>query len=64
VGAFTVAAGEVLGFTLTYAPSHLPPPDPLEPQAALQATERFWEEWSGRARIEKDGKSYRAAPVG
>ena len=25
-------------FTLTYAPSHLPPPDPADPQAALEPT--------------------------
>ena len=53
VAEFTVAAGEVVPFTLTYAPSHLPLPEPVDPQAALDATERFWTEWSGRARIEK-----------
>jgi GH15 family glucan-1,4-alpha-glucosidase len=53
VGVFTVAAGEVVPFTLTYAPSHLPPPDPADPQAALDATEQFWAEWSSRARVEE-----------
>ena len=53
VGAFTVAAGEMVPFTLTYAPSHLPPPDPVDPQAALAEAERFWREWSGRARVEE-----------
>ena len=53
VGEFTVAAGETVPLTLTYAPSHLPPPDPADAQEALAATERFWREWSGRARIEE-----------
>ena len=53
VGAFTVAAGETVPFTLTYAPSHLPPPEPADPQAALAEAERFWREWSGRARVEE-----------
>ena len=52
VGDFTVSAGETIPFTLVYAPSHLAPPEPIEPQAALEATEAFWREWSGRARIE------------
>lgn len=46
VGEFTVTAGEQMPFVLTYAPSHVPPPPPLDPQAALAATERFWSEWS------------------
>jgi len=53
VGEFTVAVGETVPFTLTYAPSHLPPPDPADPQAALVEAERFWTEWSGRARVEE-----------
>ncbi len=53
VGTFTVAAGETVPFTLTYAPSHLPPPEPADPQAALAEAERFWREWSGRARVEE-----------
>src|SRR5205085_5764599 len=32
--------------------SHLPRPDPVGPGAALAAAERFWAEWSGRARVE------------
>ena len=55
VGEFSVPEGDVIPFTLTYAPSHLPPPDPVAPQAALDATEQFWREWSGRARLEAGG---------
>ena len=53
VGEFTIAEGETVAFTLTYAPSHLPPPDPAEPDAALEATESLWSEWSARARLEE-----------
>ncbi|MBV9251081.1 MAG: glycoside hydrolase family 15 protein [Alphaproteobacteria bacterium] len=52
VAEFTVAVGETVPFTLTYAPSHLPPPDPVDPSLALAEAEQFWNEWSGRARIE------------
>jgi GH15 family glucan-1,4-alpha-glucosidase len=53
VGEFTIAAGETVAFTLTYAPSHLAPPEPADPRAALEATERFWSDWSARARFEE-----------
>ena len=53
VAAFDVGEGESVAFTLTYAPSHLPPPDPKDPFASLDEAEQFWAEWSGRARIEK-----------
>ena len=52
VASFTVSAGEVVPFTLTYAPSHLAPPDADDPAEALAATERFWTEWSSRAQLE------------
>src|SRR5579871_1371519 len=46
VGRFTVAAGEIVPFVLTYAPSHLPAPAPVAPQQALRLTESFWREWA------------------
>ncbi len=46
VGEFTVAAGETVPFVLTYAPSHAPLPEPFDPQAVLDATERFWTGWA------------------
>nr|WP_308294440.1 glycoside hydrolase family 15 protein [Streptomyces sp. XM4193] len=42
---FTVAAGERIAFTISWQPSHLPPPPMPEPEAALVATEEFWREW-------------------
>ena len=50
IAEFTVNEGEALPFVLTYASSHLPPPDPIDPEKALAATESFWTEWSGRCR--------------
>ena len=48
VGTFTVAEGETRSFSLTYAPSHGPPPPHLDAQASLAATERWWNEWASR----------------
>ena len=53
VGEFTIAEGETAAFMLTYAPSHLPPPEPIDPNEALEATENFWTEWSSQARLEE-----------
>ncbi len=33
---------------LTYGPSHLPVPEPIDPAYALQETEDFWTEWCSR----------------
>ncbi|HEX7969489.1 MAG TPA: glycoside hydrolase family 15 protein, partial [Stellaceae bacterium] len=50
VGEFTVSAGQTIPFVLTYGASHLPPPDPIDPLAALADTQVFWQEWSARFR--------------
>jgi GH15 family glucan-1,4-alpha-glucosidase len=52
VGDFAVEPGETVSFTLTYAPSHLLPPDPVEARDAFAAAKRFWTDWSGRAHFE------------
>jgi GH15 family glucan-1,4-alpha-glucosidase len=52
VGTFDVAAGESVNFVLTYSPSHLPDPVPIEPCQALIDTERFWRGWSDRCSYE------------
>ena len=48
VAEFDVAAGDAISFVLTYGPSHLPPPDPVDPDAALKDTVTFWTEWGSR----------------
>jgi GH15 family glucan-1,4-alpha-glucosidase len=50
VSDFSVKAGELVPFVLTYCPSHESPPDPLNPQAELERTESFWIEWSKKCR--------------
>ena len=37
---------------LTYGPSHLPVPTPIDPALALQETEAFWNEWCSRCTYE------------
>ena len=41
VGEFTVHAGETVPFVFTDGHSHLAPPPPVDPQAALQETVEF-----------------------
>jgi GH15 family glucan-1,4-alpha-glucosidase len=53
VGEFTVSAGQTVPFTLIYAPSHLAPPTPTDPNQALATTEQFWRGWT--ATCEHDG---------
>jgi GH15 family glucan-1,4-alpha-glucosidase len=53
VGEFTVSAGQTVPFTLIYAPSHLTPPTPTDPNQALATTEQFWRGWT--ATCEHDG---------
>jgi GH15 family glucan-1,4-alpha-glucosidase len=48
VADFEVAEGEAIPFVLTYGPSHLAVPEPIDPAQALQDTKDFWTEWSGR----------------
>jgi GH15 family glucan-1,4-alpha-glucosidase len=51
VADFTVAAGERIPFVLSYAPSHLDPPEPVDVDACLAKTEKFWQDWTGRNKI-------------
>jgi GH15 family glucan-1,4-alpha-glucosidase len=46
VGEFDVAEGETVPFVLSYCASHMPAPEALDPAAALEATQQYWEEWS------------------
>jgi GH15 family glucan-1,4-alpha-glucosidase len=50
VGEYTVTAGEKIPIVMTYAPSHLPPPAPVDPWEALARTEQYWTEWAGKCR--------------
>jgi GH15 family glucan-1,4-alpha-glucosidase len=48
VADFSVSAGESRSLTLAWHPSHLPPPPPVDPEAALAETEAWWRRWAGR----------------
>jgi GH15 family glucan-1,4-alpha-glucosidase len=48
VAGFEVSEGETIPFVLTYGPSHLPLPEPINPAQALQDTEDFWIDWCSR----------------
>lgn len=58
VAAFAVAAGETRELSLTWFPSHRQPPEPLDAEAALAATARWWRRWDEH--VEHDGP-HRAA---
>jgi GH15 family glucan-1,4-alpha-glucosidase len=45
VASFSVGAGERVPFVLTHFASHEEAPIPIDPPAALEATERWWHEW-------------------
>ena len=50
VGEFTVGRGETIPLVLTYARSHRALPAAIDPTASLEATEKFWTEWSAKCR--------------
>jgi GH15 family glucan-1,4-alpha-glucosidase len=56
VADFEVEDGQSVPFVLTYGPSHLPVPAPINPAYALQDTENFWTEWSSRCCYEGFGR--------
>ena len=57
-GEFTVAAGQSVGFVLSYGESHRAPPVAIDPAAALAATAAHWAAFIGRCRYHGP---YRAA---
>jgi GH15 family glucan-1,4-alpha-glucosidase len=50
VGDFIVSADQRVPLVLTYAPSHLPPPEPIDADQALRSTADFWQKWASTAR--------------
>jgi GH15 family glucan-1,4-alpha-glucosidase len=43
---FSVGQGERVPFVLTWHPSHLPAPKPVDPYLALEQTEKLWNDWA------------------
>ena len=56
IAEFEVDAGQTVPFVLTHGPSHLPPPQAIEPEESLRHTEAFWTEWVDAKRL-PDGES-------
>lgn len=54
VSDFEVKAGETVPFVLTYGPSHLEPPPPIDPELALRETEKFWQDWCSHCNRDGD----------
>jgi GH15 family glucan-1,4-alpha-glucosidase len=52
VATFSVAAGDRVPFVLTYCSSNEPPPSVRDPTASLEATEAFWQDWTGKCAAE------------
>jgi GH15 family glucan-1,4-alpha-glucosidase len=47
---FEVSAGDRVPFVLTYRPSYLARPEPVDADPALRETEAFWTDWIGTCR--------------
>lgn len=54
VAEFEVSEGQTVPFVLTYGPSHLPPPKPIDPDHALQETQEFWTDWCSHCTYQGD----------
>jgi GH15 family glucan-1,4-alpha-glucosidase len=52
VGEFSVGEGESVSFVLTYGPSHLPDPSPVDPRKLLRDTVGFWSDWSANSAVD------------
>jgi GH15 family glucan-1,4-alpha-glucosidase len=52
IAQFTVSAGQCVPFVLSYGPSHLPVPEPIDAEAALRDCEAFWLDWTSGTKTE------------
>ncbi|MCG6921587.1 MAG: glycoside hydrolase family 15 protein [Acidobacteria bacterium] len=57
VAEFAVDADQRLPFVLTHYASHEPAPLPIDAEAAIRATERWWTGWSARCSYEGEWRS-------
>ncbi len=47
-GTFTLRAGDMMTFVLTFAPSSAPLPFPIAVETEVENTKKFWRDWSGK----------------
>ena len=52
VALFTLAQGKSVPFVLSYGPSHLDVPAPIDPEEALKDCETFWRDWTATTKCE------------
>jgi GH15 family glucan-1,4-alpha-glucosidase len=52
VAQFTLTKGKTMPFVLSYQPSHLPLPEPIDPNDALKKCEQYWKEWTASTKTE------------
>jgi GH15 family glucan-1,4-alpha-glucosidase len=51
VGDFSISAGDRRSFSLSYALSHKNLPEPVDVEGQLEATEKYWRDWTARNKI-------------
>jgi GH15 family glucan-1,4-alpha-glucosidase len=49
---FTITKGKTMPFVLSYGPSHLPLPEPVDAQAALEDCVKFWCDWTASTKCD------------
>src|SRR5262245_50990264 len=49
---FTVTEGKTMPFVLSYGPSHLPVPEPVDAEAALEDCVKFWCDWTASTKCD------------
>jgi len=52
VATFTVSAGDEVPFDLTWFPSHEPLPPVIDPLAAVEQADRWWQDWAAKLTYE------------
>jgi len=52
VATFTITKGKTTPFVLSYGPSHLPVPEPVDAEAALEDCVNFWRDWTGTTKTD------------
>jgi GH15 family glucan-1,4-alpha-glucosidase len=52
----TIGAGQRVAYDVAWARPYDAVPAPLDPDAALEATQKFWDEWTSRIRLPSDYK--------
>jgi GH15 family glucan-1,4-alpha-glucosidase len=52
VANFALREGDVMPFVLTYYPSHVEAPRPVDPRFALEDTQMWWEDWASTLQFE------------